>query len=296
MTSEINELFEQSVTHSQQLTDTADGVMNAVDAMTKNAESLTARVQEEAHVAAQHLRDLVARLEHAEGELEGSRGHAESALEGLAAKAADVKAEVGNLLERVKKGMADLETQKGRLDESLEGQVSTTRSDFTELAQKTHEAEAEAGRHLDEAGAVLSAFRSAIDAGRNEFAHKRDAWEAALDSLETHANEAADAWARGLHGLLSTQASTMVETANHLVDRHNEAMAGLKHRFVEQAPQELTSALEPLRAAIETLKEGVATREQSLSSHAQDLGQAANDAVSVIETVRAGLSATARLG
>jgi chromosome segregation ATPase len=296
MTSEINELFEESVTHCQQLTDTTDGVMNAVDGMTKNAESLTARVEEEGHHASQHLRELVARLEHAEEDLQASRGHAESAQDGLAAKAADVKSEVGSLLERVKKAMADLEAQKGRLDESLESQMSTTRNDFTELAQKTQQVETEAGHHLDEAAAALSAFHSALDAARSEFAHKKEAWDAALASLETHAQEAASAWVQGLHGLLSMQASTMVETANALVDRHNEAMAGLKHRFVEQAPQDLTSALEPLKTALETIREGAATRAQSLSAQAEELGQTAKELVSTIDTVRAGLSATARLG
>ncbi len=296
MTSEINELFEESVTHCQQLTDTTDAAMSAVEALTKNAEAVAARVEEDGHQASQHLRDLAARLEHAEEELEGARGHAEGALEGLSAKAGDVKAEVGSLLERVKKALGELEAEKGRVDESLDSQMATTQHDFTELAQKSLQVEADAGHQLEQAAAAVSALRAAIEAAGAEFAHKQEAWDAALGSLETHAHEAADVWVKGLHGLLSTQASTLVETANAMVDRHNQAMATLKHRFVEQAPQELASALEPLRTALQTLGEGAATRSHGLSSHLEELGQAAKDATAVLETVRAGLSATSRLG
>jgi DNA repair exonuclease SbcCD ATPase subunit len=214
----------------------------------------------------------------------------------LAGKAAHLKTEVGNLLERVKKNMGDLEAQQNRVNESLDGHMSSTQAGFTELAQKTHELEAETGRHLEQAGAAISAFRSAIDAARAKFAHQREAWTSALASLDTHAHEQANAWTAGLHGLLTRQATTMVETVNAMVDRHNDAMHHLKQRFVEQAPHELASALEPVRAAVESLKESAATRQHGLSSHVQELGQSATEALSVLEGIRAGLTSTARLG
>jgi ABC-type transporter Mla subunit MlaD len=296
MTSEINQLLEEAVTRSAELGDTADEAMTAIDGMVKNAEALTERVREEGSEASRHLHEVAARLEQAGGELEAARGDADGALEGLAGKAADLKTEVGNLLDRVKKNMGDLEAQQKRMNESLDGHASSTQAAFAELAQKTHELEAETGRHLEEAGAAISAFRSAIDAARAEFAHQREAWANALASLETHAHEQADAWTAGLHGLLARQAVTMVEAANAMVGRHNEAMHHLRQRFVEQAPHELTSALDPLRAAVEHLKESAATKQHGLSSHVQELGQSATEALSVLDGMRAGLTSTAQVG
>ena len=141
---------------------------------------------------------------------------------------------------------------------------------------------------------ALGGFSPAL--ARAEFAHQREAWANSLASLETHAHEQTEAWTAGLHGLLTKQAATMVEAANAMVARHNDAMKHLKERFVEQAPHELDSALEPLRTAIEHLKEIAATRQQGLSSHVQELGQSAAEALSVIEGIRAGLTSAARLG
>src|SRR5262245_60967447 len=104
MTAEINQLFEEGITRSQELTDAADAAMNAVDGMAQEAEQLAQRVQQEAHEACQHMRELATRLEQQEGELETARAQAEGALEGLAAKAGELTAEAGHLLERVKKG------------------------------------------------------------------------------------------------------------------------------------------------------------------------------------------------
>jgi hypothetical protein len=53
MTSEINELLGQRVTCTQQLSDTSDEAMTAIDGMVKNAEALTERVREEAPVVVQ---------------------------------------------------------------------------------------------------------------------------------------------------------------------------------------------------------------------------------------------------
>ncbi|SRR5258708_7771579 len=109
MTSEINQLLEESVTRSAELGDTADEAMNDIDGMAKNAEALTERVREEGSGVSRYFHEITAHLEHAGGELEAARGSAEGALDSLAGKAADLKTEVGNPLERVKKNVGDLE-------------------------------------------------------------------------------------------------------------------------------------------------------------------------------------------
>jgi len=173
--------------------------------------------------------------------------------------------------------------------------MSTTQTDFTELAQKTHDLEGQVDRELQEAGAAVSAFRTAIDAARTELAHKKEEWATAMSHLETHAHEQADAWVAGMHGLLARQATAMVEAANEVVQHHNDAMDTLRHRFIEQAPQELTSALEPLETALTGLKDEAASRQQALGARAQEVGQAATEAVSLLETVKADLAAAAAL-
>lgn len=67
-------------------------------------------MENEAKEAVQHMREIAGRMEQAEGALETARGQADGVLEGLAAKAADVKEEAGELLEKARKAMAESRT------------------------------------------------------------------------------------------------------------------------------------------------------------------------------------------
>lgn len=295
MAPEINELFEQAVTHCGELTDAADAALEAVDATAEQARELAERVEEEGKEAREHLRGLVVRLQKAEGAIEGARGDAQGALEGLAGKAAGLKAEVETLLERVKKAAAQLEEQRGRIDDSLDAQTSTTQADFTALAQKAQEVEEEANRRLEEAGRAVVAFRAVVDAARAELAQKKDAWDSALEVLEAGAREQAGAWVAGLQAGLGRQATAMVNAANVMVDRHNDTMDAIKREFAEQAPEELATALEPLQAALGRLGEKAAAREQALSSRAEELHTAMSAHAPALEDLRAVLETTAEL-
>ena len=74
MNAQINELFEEGITRSGELSDAADEAMNAVDALAKQAEDVAQRVEEEGREACRLMRDTAARLKQAEGEIETARG------------------------------------------------------------------------------------------------------------------------------------------------------------------------------------------------------------------------------
>lgn len=293
---ELNELFEQAITHCGELTDAADEAMEAIDATSERAREVAERVQEEGKEARDHLRELVSRLEKAEGAIEGARGEAQGALERMAGKANDLKTEVETLLDRVKKAAAQLEEQKARIDDSLDAQMATTQADFNELAQKTQELEAVANERLDRAAEAITAFRSAIDAARAELAQKKDAWATALDHLETRAQEQTSAWVAGLQTLLQRQAAAMVNAANVMVDRHNDTMELIKEEFAEQAPRQLATDLEPLQASVRRLGEDAAARQGALSTRMEELHAQIDTEAPALTDLRRVFEATAELG
>jgi len=295
MAAEINELFEQGITHCGELTDAADEAMNAVDAAAERARELADRVQQEGGEAREHLRDLTTRLQKAADALEDSRGGAQGALEGLGEKAEALQAEVGDLLERVQKATAPIEEQRGRLDDSLDAQTAATQADVAELAQTTQEVDAEAGRRLEEAGKAIEAFRASIDAARSELAQKRDAWSEALERLEGAAHERANACVAALQELLQRQATAIVDAANVMVDRHNDTMDVIKQAFAEQAPQDLAAAAGPLQAALLGLGEEAIAREQALAARLVELDAAMDAHATPLDALRTALEAAAEL-
>lgn len=295
MAAEINELFEEGITRSRELTDAADETMNAIDQMAKDAEGLARRVEEEGREAIQHLRELARRMEEAEGKVETARGQADGALTALAGKAAEVKAEAGELLDRVRKSMGEVDARKDELDTGLETHMASTQQDFQELVQATQESQQQAEEDLQQAAQRIAALRAAIEAAREEFARRQQAWSDAVAELETTVQDKAEEWVQAVNDLLRRQSTALVAAGNAMVDEHNAAMGALKQRFVERAPQDLAEALDPLGSALTTLGEEAVEYEQRLSSKAQQLEQWVGAALPSFPPIDAALAATAGL-
>jgi uncharacterized protein YoxC len=296
MAAEMNDLLEEGVTRCGALTDAADEALDAIDEMAKEAEGLAQRVEEEGKEACEHLRDLAGRLEGAEDALGTGRARAESALEDLTAEASGLQAEAGQLLERVKKSLAEVESRQEELDGAIDAHMGSTQQDFQELVQKTQEAESKAEEELQEAAQRVAALRAAIEESRASFAGKQQAWDDAVHELETAVQEKAQEWVDGLNALLRRQSEALLAAANEMVDQHNAAMDGLRHRFVEQAPQDLAESLDRVEAALATLGGEAAACGQRLSTDAEQLEQWAAAARPPLTPIQAALDSAAGLG
>lgn len=294
-TAVINELFEEGITRSRELSDAADEAMRAIDAMARDADELAQRVDAETAEARQHIRELVDRLQRSQDALETAGGEGRGALAGLAGKSAELAGEAATLLDRVKASLAELETGREAVETDLTARASAARDDATDLEEKTQAARTAAEDGLQHAAEALSAFRTAIDTARADFTQKQQAWAQATNELESQAAAQAEAWTTGLSDLLERQSTALVAAANSMVDEHNAAMNGLRTRFVEQAPQHLADALAPLDAALGDLGHEADTLEQTLSGQADQMAQWAETAAPLAGAVRAALDGAAQV-
>jgi len=290
----INELFEEGITRSRELSDAADEAMRAIDDMAKEAEELAQRVDAEAAEARQHIRDLVSRLERSEGTLEGSSNEAEGALTGLAGKSAELATEAAALLDRVKKSLADLDGRRDQVESDLTTHMTASQDHVTDLADKTQAAQTSVEEDLQQVAQALADFRTAIDTARSELGQKQEAWAKAADELESEAYTHADAWTTGLSDLLERQSTALVEAANSMVDEHNAAMDNVRSRFVEQGPRDLAEALAPVETGLAELGQVAEDREQALTGEAGQMAQWAESAVPMVDALKAALDAAAQ--
>jgi hypothetical protein len=291
----INQLFEEGITRSQELSDAADEAMRAIDGMEKEAEELAQRVDAEAAEARQHIRELVSRLERSEVALEAAGNEARGSLAGLAGKSAELAAEAAELLDRVKASLAELDTRREAVDADLAARMSDAQDDAAELAGRTQAAQTAAEDGLQHVAEALAGFRTAIDAARTELGQKQQAWAAAAADLESQAAARAEAWTTALSDLLERQSTALVEAANSMVGEHNESMNGLRTRFAEQAPEHLAEALSPLEAALGEMGQEAQTLEQTLAGEADRMTQWADTAVPLVDALRTALDAAARM-
>ena len=74
-----------------------------------------------------------------------------------------------------------------------------------------------------------------------------------------------------------------------------EAMAAIRDRFEEQAPQDLAAALGPLEHALEHLGEEAAQQGRALSSKADELEQWTQGAQPLLEAIQAAIEAAAQV-
>ena len=198
------------------------------------------------------------------------------------------------LLERVQKSLAELDGRHDTVEAGLDTRMTSAQDDASELATRTQAVQASAEEDLQKVAQAVDDFRAAIDRLRAEFDQKQQAWAQAADELESEAYTHADAWTSGLSDLLERQATALVEAGNSMVDEHNEAMDGVKARFVEQAPRDLAEALAPLEAEIAELGQAAEDREQGLTAEAGRLMQWAAAAVTTVDGLRTALDAAAQ--
>jgi ABC-type transporter Mla subunit MlaD len=292
-TAVMNQLLEEGVTRSRELSDASDEALRAIDGAAREAEELTQRLETGTAEARQHIQEIVSRLERSEAALEAAGNEAEGALAGLSGKAGEVAAAAAELLDRVTKSLVELETQREAAESDLTTRMTGAQDEATELAGKTQAAATAAEEGLEQVAQTLDAFRTAIEAARTELGQKQEAWSAAADELYGQAFAHAEAWTSGLIDLLERQSTAMVEAANGMVDEHNQSMEGIRTRFVEQAPQHVGEALEPLESELAELGQAAQTLEQELSAEAGRLGQWADAAVPLVDGVQAALLAAA---
>jgi gas vesicle protein len=294
-TAVINELFEEGITRSRELSDAADEAMRAIDGMAHEAEEVAERVDQEASEARQHIRDLVGRLGRSEGELEAAGHPVEDALMGLAGASDNLSKGAVFLLERVTKSLAELDSRHDQVEADVTTRMSAAHDDAAELAARTQAARTSAEEDLQQVAQAVADFRTAIDTLRAEFAQRHQAWAQAADDLESEAYTHADAWSGGLSDLLERQSTALVEAANSMVDEHNEAMDGVRARFVAQAPQDLDEALSPLESELGELGQLAQDREQGLTAEAGQVAQWAETAVPLVDNLRSALEAAAQV-
>ncbi|MET0556613.1 MAG: hypothetical protein ABW221_26480 [Vicinamibacteria bacterium] len=296
MTALMNELLEEGVTRSQELTDAADEALHGIDQVAESATELTRRLEDESRDAGQRMRDLAARLAEATGTLETARTRAEHGLEGVTTAAGALKAAAADLLARVRESLDLVETKAEEVDTALDADWTGAKQGFQETARSTVDAGEQVGLELEQIGQALTALQAAVTTAHDEFDGKREAWSQALDALVSNADAQADGWTNALDALLERHGGAVVQLTNGMIDLHNEAMEEARRRFVDQAPADLAAALQPVEDGLARLGQEAAQLSQDLGHEATSLEQRASDTLPELANLQAALDAAGHVG
>jgi DNA repair exonuclease SbcCD ATPase subunit len=296
MEAELNQLFEEAVTRSRELTDAAEAALTAVDEAARRARDVAERVEENGTRAGRHLREVAEQLERDASAIGDARHETEASLASLADRASGLEEEVGGLLERVRTASGTIDEQRLRLDDSLEAQRAEVEADVAELGRHAGGVATELEERLERAQDATMALRSSLDAARAELARTLESWSEVLNRLEGNARAGAGQLVEAIQELLGRQATAMVQAANVMVERHNAAMALVKSEFAEEVPAELSTSLQPLHAALGATEEEAVAREQDWTSEVEALDAAMTAGAPARGDVRTALEGAAVLG
>jgi hypothetical protein len=295
MASDLNDLLEEGVTRCGELTDAADAALQAIDDAAEKARAAADRVDEEGREAVANLQALIVRLQGVEEGLTVARGDAQQALAVLAGRAETLGPAGEAGLNRIRPADGRLDEQRRRLQADLDERAASAQVAQGALSDQVQAADEQTARRLATATEAVARLRDGIVAARGALADRVGAWRTAIDELDQTAASQADAWVESLRALLQRQSEHLVDTANAMVDRHNDAMEQIQREFAEQAPEDLDTALAPLQATLARVSQESDERGRSLPAQATDLETAFDAQVALLDDLRASCAITAEI-
>jgi SMC interacting uncharacterized protein involved in chromosome segregation len=292
---DLNELLEQAAAEAGELSEEAENTSEVVGALTGRAGDLVEQVTSKGEEVRQHLRALKEKLARAESGVTAARDRADSSLESLGTRAAAVREEVGQFMEKVKKGLEELEAKKTQLQDQVDTQAQATEGTFTELSDHVGDLADSIDHELVTAHNTIAAFRSAVETARVEFTAKKAEWDQAMETLEEQATEQSLTWVDGIQGLLADQATAVVEMTNRLVEVHNAAMDELKEKFAQEAKDAVANSLHSLSEELTNLGQNAADEQDELAAKSDQILGKVREALPIIEQITDALRAADRL-
>jgi ABC-type transporter Mla subunit MlaD len=290
---ELNELLDEAASEAGSLSEEADGASDSVEALLAKANALEQQVTARGEEARRALESLKDALHEAEESVTAARGRSDAGLADLGTRATELRGEVTNLLEAVKRSLDELETQKARLVEDADAQAHAVEGALSELSNHAGDAAEAIEQQLTGAMAAITAFRGAVETARVEFVGRHTAFEEAANELEAQATEQALVFVDGMQHLLADQATAMVEMTNGIVETHNAVMENLKERFAVEAREAVAGSLAALAEELTNLAHNAAEEQGTLTAKSDEVLERVRSAVPVIEQLASALDSAA---
>jgi hypothetical protein len=257
----INELLEEAVSRSRELSDEALATAQAVSAVIERAHEVGERIAREGEEAHGHFQALAARLQEVHSDLQGAVSDARLQLDRVVGRSREVEGRVAELLEQVHKGTTELETQRSEALRHLEQQADETEQRLGELSGTLDELEHAFRSGGSQAGREIALLLSGSQAARGIVEQKRQELQEAMDALETELETQVNAVGEALEESIIQQNAALVGVGDKLVEQHNEMVAAVVRQLTEDAFAQIDAALAPLRTAVESLETACAGSE-----------------------------------
>jgi chromosome segregation ATPase len=282
----LNQLLQEATDRCFELKDHATAAAEAVDGLRQKAVSARETLTEEGEEAQRALEEVVRVVEAAQGRLETASGNAQTNFEALAARAAEARDGVGQLLAQVKTSVTELEAREDDVSARLETAQSGVEQDYQALSQRVHELQAVADARLTEAASSITRFREAVDVARQEFGDAQTRFLQSVDQLEAAAWEETQACVTGVQTTLREAAESLVGMGNQILDAHNQAVVALRKKVAEEAVQKVVESLDPVSQAMAALGEDARTQDQAVADACGRIGVKAE---AVVQALRSAL-------
>ena len=288
----LNELLEEAITRCTDVTQQADTMREALQALTQRAHDLQAALASESESTHRAYQDAAARLQAAEAQMETVAGAALDGMQGLRGAAGVVRGRVSALLAAARQSAAAVEADKDRLAGQLESRTRVTVTALQELTARVAALQEEAHADLGQAAATIQAFRGATEEARAAFAAGQAQVMAALDGIDAFAREQTAAVKEAMNEGAQATSETIVALANLMLEAHNGAVAIVLDRVANETGDHADEALGATSGTFENLgaagaagEEAVVAQGATLRSALQADAETAASIHSILESV-----------
>jgi uncharacterized phage infection (PIP) family protein YhgE len=249
VTSVLNQLLEQAVERSTELTGRAEAAESEVEELLKNANTLHELALNHTEALHKDFAEALEAVTSARAELDNEAGRADAALDGVPGRADTTEAKANELAE-VRTRLAT------RVDESAQ-QVG---AEFHDLELRVDEFVKAMDNRLAALDLEVQDMLEDVEKAQTQIADDEQHLRDAVHSLGVLATDKAREFVASLHAVMILLGRGVVDVSNDVLKGHNAALKAMRTGFTDEEPGGggddetwIHQALQPVRDAVAEL-------------------------------------------
>jgi hypothetical protein len=260
VTSVLNQLLEQAVERSTELTGRAEAAESEVEELLKNANTLHELALNHTEALHKDFAEALEAVTSARAELDNEAGRADAALDGLPGRADTTEAKAKEVLEGVRQDTTELAEVRTRLATRVDESAQQVGAEFHDLELRVDEFVKAMDNRLAALDLEVQDMLEDVEKAQTQIADDEQHLRDAVHSLGVLATDKAREFVASLHAVMILLGRGVVDVSNDVLKGHNAALKAMRTGFTDEEPGGggddetwIHQALQPVRDAVAEL-------------------------------------------
>jgi chromosome segregation ATPase len=283
---DLNQALEDAVAACEAVSTRSSEARERLGSLVEEVKDLTEVLDKAENQVEAHFGAVLDKIAAGEGQLQARAQEALAGLTQLQSRAREVEDEVQETVQRMKGSLETLEAARDEILGRLDQEASEKKAELLDLVEKVKALQAAADAHLDKATETIDVFRGHVVDARDAVRETKEQVVGHLDELEEGAKKALDELLGDADDFIEHGTQVLETMAGNLEQLTDKAVELLGTQIAEGVVTALTQSVQPLEQAFETLGELVGSSEESLLGKFGDIAEQVGEVGEILEKVK----------